>query len=187
MKKYYFVLLSAFCLPVAHATPEILLKSKLNIGGVVVGSACSVIVESGTSRNGRIDFGQYNQELRIGGSSKLFSVKLFENNAGVPGCSAFLAGSGLVSLAFGDTSSKQLDEKGVITRGAGGNVRIAISSTDTGKVSNQRIITANNSVLKYPQEFASKGVFGFNAKVEGLDSAAAGRYQGSLSLVVSYK
>ncbi|WP_139070183.1 fimbrial protein [Aliivibrio fischeri] len=187
MKKYYFVLFGMLSLSVAHAAPEVLLKNQLNINGVVVGSACSVVIESGASRGGVIDFGQYNQNQRSGGVSKLFFVKLFENNAATPGCSAFLAGSGLVSLAFGDASSKQLDERGVITKGAGDNIRIAISSTDTGKVNNQKIITSQNNVLKYPQEFASKGMFGFNAKAEGLDDASSGSYHGSLSLVVSYK
>ncbi|MGR5241673.1 fimbrial protein [Photobacterium damselae] len=154
------------------------------MSGIVVASACSVVVESGASQLGVIDFGQYNQAKTEGGVNKAFSVKLYELGSTTPGCSAFQAGSGAVTLKFGDQG--QLDNQGVITRGAGDNIRIAISATD-GEASNQETITSKNSALSYSKEFAVKGNFGFNAKAEGLDSAIPGDYSGSLSLVVTYK
>lgn len=187
MNIIYIFLLMLLDFSTAYAAPEILLKSRIHVEGVVVGSACSVVIESGTSRSGVIDFGQYNKALRTGGVDKLFSIKLFENKDTIPGCSAFLAGSELVTLTFGDRSTNQLDEQGVITKGAGDSIRIAISSTDAGKVSSQRKITSKNTALTYSQDFAAKGVFGFNARVERLEEATTGDYHGSLSLVVTYQ
>lgn len=187
MKSLYLLLLMWLGTSIAYAAPEMLLKSRIHVEGIVVGSACSVVIESGTSRSGVIDFGRYNKALRTGALNKLFSIKLFENKDTTPGCSAFLAGSELVTLTFGDRSTNQLDELGVITRGAGDSVRIAISSTDAGKVSNQSKITSKNMALTYPQDFAAKGVFGFNARVEQLEGATTGDYHGSLSLVVTYQ
>ena len=171
------------------ASPTLALKSQMYIDGVVVGSVCSVVVESDASRSGIISFGAYHKNRVSSDFSghKAFQVKLFEDNASDPGCSAFSAGSGLVKFTFGDDSVRQLDDNGVITKGAGDNIRIAISSTDTGVVSDRNKITANNSVLTYPKDFAVKGVFGFMAVAEGLDTAKIGDYHGSLSLVVTYQ
>lgn len=187
MKKRYLILIGLLSMANAHAAQNVLLKKQISIAGTVVASSCSVSIETGTSRVGFLDFGEYNQSSRSGGITKPFVVKLFENGATSPGCSAFYAGGEFVSIEFGDKGNQQLDERGVITKGAGDNIRIAITSTDTGKVSNQDAITSKNSILKYPRDFAVKGQFGFNAHANGLDVAKAGRYSGSLSLVVSYK
>lgn len=166
---------------------SLLLKTTVSIDGVVVGSVCSVSVDNGVSRSGVIDFGSYNTTMRNGAVDKSFQIKLFEQGAQVPGCSAFLSGSGLVTFHFGDKHAGQLDKQGVVMHGAGDGVRIAITSTDVGKVSSTRVVNSLMSTLTYPSEFASQGVFGFNARAVGLERALAGQYHGSLSLVVSYQ
>ncbi len=183
------ILILLFTPMVAFASSKIAFKSQTYINGTVVGSACSVVVDSGASRHGLIEFGTYdkNQSNRRGTTSQPFTIKLYEKQASEPGCSAFLAGNNSVTFSFGDKSFKQLDKRGVITKGAGDNIRISISSTDIGVVNNRNPITANNTQLTYPNQFAAKGVFGFMATAIGLDNAEVGDYFGSLSLVVTYQ
>ncbi len=183
------ILILLFTPMVAFASSKIAFKSQTYINGTVVGSACSVVVDSGTSRHGLIEFGTYdkNQSNRRGTTSQPFTIKLYEKQASEPGCSAFLAGNNSVTFSFGDKSFKQLDNRGVITKGAGDNIRISISSTDIGVVNNRNPITANNTQLTYPKQFAANGVFGFMATAIGLDDAEVGDYFGSLSLVVTYQ
>lgn len=172
----------------SYASSMELFVSETHINGVVVSSACSVEVENNTTNTGVIDFGEHNKATQSGVNNvQLFFVKMYENQSTLPGCSAFEAGSSLVSLSFGDKIAGQLDEGGVVTLGAGGDVRIAISSTDVGEVSNTNIITSNNSELFYSQTFASKGVFSFTSRADGLELATEGTYSGSLSLTVSYQ
>ncbi|EEX66675.1 hypothetical protein [Vibrio metoecus] len=163
------------------------MKTTVAIDGIVVGSSCSVVVDNGVSRSGVVDFGLYNTAMRDGPVDKPFQIKLYEKGSTEPGCSAFLAGSGLVTFSFGDESAEQLDRQGVVTRGAGGGVRIAITSTDVGKVSSTQVVNSSMPKLTYSRDFASLGVFGFNARAIGLESASAGSYHGSLSLVISYQ
>lgn len=190
MKQSWLFLLSL--LPViAVASPTLALKSSVNINGTVVASTCSIVIDSNNnaSRAGVIDFGIYNKSTADfnGAKNQPFTVKLYEKNSTVPGCSAFLAARQRVTFSFGDNEANQLDERGVLTKGAGDNIRIAISSTDNNVVSNHHKITSTNAVLTYPKDFASKGVFGFMATADGLDSAKTGHYHGSLSLLVTYQ
>ncbi|ODS05578.1 fimbrial protein [Vibrio scophthalmi] len=164
-----------------------LLQTTVSIDGVVVASACSVAVDNGVSRSGVVDFGLYNTATRHGNVEKQFQIKLYEQGATEAGCSAFLAGTKLVTFTFGDKAAGQLDERGVVTSGAGGGIRIAITSTDAGKVSSTQVVNSAMPELAYPRDFASQGVFGFNARAVGLESASPGSYHGSLSLVVSYQ
>lgn len=184
MKKQYLALIGMLGFSQACDAQNIVLKHHFDISGVVVASTCSVSVESNGSQNGVVDFGQYNQAKEKGGVTKSFSVKLYENGASKPGCSAFYAGIGDISLAFGNQG--QLDRKGVVTHGAGNGIRIAITATDS-EASNHKVITSDNSKIMYPKEFSTKGIFNFSAKTEGLDVAKPGDYHGALSLVVSYK
>ena len=164
-----------------------LFSSEFRISGVVVSSVCSVKVENNTSTSGVIGFGQYNKAAQSGlNERQVFSVKLYESQSKLLGCSAFLAGSSDVSLKFGDANSGQLDSLGVVTFGAGDGVRIAITSTNL-EASNNNVITSNNSILTYPSSFAVKGEFGFEANVKGLSDAAPGTYSGTLSLTVEYQ
>lgn len=171
--------------PVLALTP--IIKSEYIVSGTVVSSTCSVVVEHNASRAGIIDFGLFNKARDSGELTQTFTVSLYENGASSPGCSAFLAGSGPVSLKFGEGMPRQLDATGIVTQGAGGKVRISVTATDTNQVSNTNPITANNAELLYSQEFASQGVFGFQAKVKNLNYATVGSYSGSLSLVVTYQ
>ncbi len=180
-------LLGVLLLSATAHSESLLFKTTVSFDGVVVSSACSVEVDNGVSRSGVIDFGLYNTTKQVSSVIKPFKVKLYENGSSVVGCSAFLAGSGLVKFTFGDRAAGQLDSRGVVTRGAGDGVRIAITSTDIGEVNSTQAITSSLSELTYPREFASRGVFGFNAQAIGLESASAGSYHGSLSLVVSYQ
>ena len=187
MKQSWLFILCLFPM-MAVASPTLALSSHIHINGVVVASTCSITIDGGASRPGLIDFGNYNKSMANNGTkNKPFAIKLYEENASIPGCSAFLAGRERVTFSFGDGSGNQLDKRGVITKGAGNNIRIAISSTDNKEVSNNNKITSNNAVLTYPKTFAAKGVFGFMATTEGLDSAKVGQYHGTLSLVVTYQ
>jgi type 1 fimbria pilin len=163
------------------------LRKTIFFDGVVVGSTCKVSVESEGSARGVVDFGNYNKSVNSGSALKRFRVIVSENNTASPGCQAFLAGNEMVKLKFGDENSKQLDRYGVVTKGAGDLVRIAIYSEDTGQVSNTNKINSSNNVLLYPKSFAAKGVFSFRALAEGLETATPGSYSGTLSLVVTYK
>ncbi|MEM5507214.1 fimbrial protein [Shewanella frigidimarina] len=165
-----------------------LFVGETHVSGVVVSSICSVEVEHNASNSGVINFGEHNKATQSGiNSEQLFWVKLYENQSTSPGCSAFALGSNRVSLKFGDRIVGQLDGLGVVTHGAGDGVRIAISSTDSEKVSSTNVITANHSELFYSQIFASKGVFGFRANAVHLELATPGTYSGALSLTVSYQ
>ncbi|WP_210451473.1 hypothetical protein, partial [Vibrio crassostreae] len=180
---------SLFCLGARTSQAESLdiFNSVLRISGVVVSSVCSVEVESDTPTYGVIDFGQYNKSARSGVNERqAFSVKLYESQSALPGCSAFLAGSNHVSLKFGDAMSGQLDSVGVVAYGAGGGVRIAVTATNL-EASNNNVITSNNSELTYPTDFAIKGEFGFEANVLGLSEAIPGTYSGALSLTLEYQ
>ncbi len=185
MNKYSWLLSTLISVTAYAGSP--LLKTTVSIDGVVVGAACSVVVDNGVSRSGVIDFGLYNTAMRSGSADKPFQIKLYEQGSVEAGCSAFLAGSGLVTFSFGDKEAGQLDKRGVVTRGAGDGVRIAITSTDIGNVSSTQVVNSAMSELTYSRDFASQGVFGFNARAVGLESASAGLYHGSLSLVVSYQ
>ncbi|KAB1457259.1 hypothetical protein [Vibrio panuliri] len=170
------------------AAPETILKKRVSVEAVVVSSTCSVSIDGGSgARNNQISFGQYNKSLRAGMLSRNYSIKLFERGSTTPGCSAFLVGSGLVSLNFGYNSPWQLDATGVVTTGVGSGVRILVSPTDVGEASSLAPITSSNKVIRYSTAFATRGVFGFNAQVTGLDRAKVGDYRGNLSVMVSYQ
>ncbi|PSW22709.1 hypothetical protein C9J21_22295, partial [Photobacterium phosphoreum] len=145
MKQTWLFML--YLLPVvAVASPTLALRSRVNISGTVVASACSVVIDGGSSHQGLIDFGVYNKNgvNQQGVVNKPFTIKFYEKQSTVPGCSAFLAGDNRVTFSFGNHSLTQLDERGVITKGAGNNIRIAIASTDDNVVSNHNKITSNN-------------------------------------------
>lgn len=166
---------------------ENVINVRTELDGTVVSSVCSLVIEGDRGRLGVIDLGQYNQATRQGAEGKNFWLKLYEEGASLPGCDAFLAGGDKVTLTFGDKSVQQLDARGVITRGAGDNVRLRISSLDANNVSSVEPLTFTHQTLSYPTSFAAKGVFGFRVQPIGLDLARSGVYQGELSVVVSYK
>ncbi|QUM88181.1 type 1 fimbrial protein [Moritella sp. 36] len=186
MGKIYLLLLIMLNVPVVYAESEILLRSQLYVEGFVVGSTCSVKIEG--NNGSMIDFGEYNQASQTGLRTVPFFVKLFQDDPSSPGCDAFMGTPGRVTLKFGGDSTNQLDESGVVTHGAGGDIRIAITSTDEkANVDSKGKIISGHSELTYSKDFAQEGVFSFSARAEGLQEADAGRYHGSLSLVMSYK
>ncbi|HIF9182378.1 TPA: fimbrial protein [Photobacterium damselae] len=159
----------------------------IELTGIVVSSTCSIIIEH-DSKVGTVDLGSYNKATHQGGGEQTFWIKLYERGALQPGCSAFRAGSsGIVSLTFGDKSIQQLDSRGVVTRGAGGDIRLNVSSVDSNEVSSNAPLTSTHHVLTYPVTFATAGKFGFRVKPIGLERATEGDYHGELSLVISYK
>jgi len=186
MGKIYLLLLIMLNVPVVYAESEILLRSQLYVEGFVVGSTCSVKIEG--NNGSMIDFGEYDHWMQTGRRTVRFFVKLFQDDPLSPGCDAFMGTPGRVTLKFGDDSMNQLDRFGVVTYGAGGGIRIAITSADKkANVDSKGKITSEHAELTYSKDFASRGVLMFNARAEGLRSATAGGYHGSLSLVVSYK
>lgn len=173
----------------AHSEEKLLFQSEYNISAIVVSSVCFVGVQSGASyeQNNLIDFGVYNiSQSKTFVDPRPFQVVVYEDVINNPGCTAFLAGNKMVSFKFGDMTGKQLDENGVVTYGAGEEVRIAVSATDS-KASNTNMITSKNAEILYDVDFASKGKFGFVATVKNLETAKAGSYFGSLSLIITYQ
>ncbi|HFT1981073.1 TPA: hypothetical protein RG830_004149 [Vibrio vulnificus] len=167
----------------------LLFESEYRLSTTVVSSTClvGVLTSSSSTKNNVIDFGVYNKDNPAGfSSSQTFQVIVYEDNIDNPGCSAFLAGKDMVSLKFGDISGKQLDEYGVVTFGAGNGVRISVSATDA-EASSSDTITSTHNELFYKPEFASNGKFGFVASVTNIEKASVGAYQGSLSLIISYR
>lgn len=162
-----------------------LFKSRVTIEGVVVSPACNVEVESDGVKGG-VSFGRYNLSNSEGVVEKNFFIKIYEHGSLIPGCRAFLTGNDFVRFSFGDKSTKQLDEHGVITKGAGDSIRIVIRALDS-EANNREKITHKNAVVQYPKKFAREGIFRFSARLGMLDHALSGDYYGSLSLVISYQ
>lgn len=174
-------------LPGTSVADTVNLVGHIQITGVAVSSACSITVSSShSSRDGVVDFGVYNKATHRGGQAYPFSLDLYEEGAMEKGCTALLAGGDFVSIVFGDSGSKQLDEVGVITSGAGDNIRIEVVATDS-EASSHHPITTKNNVIRYNKYFAARGTFGFSAAPQGLEEAMAGRYSGKLSILVTYK
>ena len=182
MSKWLILLFLSFNV----AAEDVAFKSQVMISGVVVSSVCSVIVSSGTSKRGIIDFGEYNKATHSGSGTYPFSLYLYEDGATDTGCDAFLAGKDFVDITFGGNGNQQLDARGVITSGAGDNIRIEVIPTDVS-ASTRAPITINNNVVSYDKNFAAKGIFNFNATPQGLNDAAVGQYSGRLSIIISYK
>lgn len=165
---------------------NVIFKNHVQITGVVVSSVCSVMVRSGASQHGIVDFGEYNKVTGIGAVTQPFSLYLYEEGATEAGCDAFLAGNDFVDITFGGKGDQQLDNQGVVTLGAGDNIRIDVRAIDVD-ASTHAPITAKNNVVSYSKFFATKGVFNFDATPRGLDSAMPGQYNGRLSVIITYQ
>ena len=88
----------------------------------VVASACHVVVDAdSTGNSGRLTFGTYRKSTGASVPPRDFTVRLYESGSTVQDCSAFKAGQ-VATLDFGNPG--QLDAEGVVTRGAGGRLRI---------------------------------------------------------------
>jgi len=148
----------------------------------IVASACHAVVDGDGLGNNHITFGTYRKSSGIPVRPEMFSIRLFEAGSSIQGCSAFLAGQ-IATIQFGNTG--QLDSLGVITRGAGDGVRIDVRAKDS-QADYHHQLTDENNMINYPIDFASKGVFRFEAKPVIPDDVRSGEYSGALSFVVIY-
>lgn len=148
----------------------------------VVASTCHAIVDADGIGNNMLTFETYRKSNRTAVPPETFTIRLYESDSSLIGCSAFLSGK-VASLQFGNEG--QLDSKGVITNGAGGQVRIDVRAIDA-QADYRNVVTNKKNEINYPAEFASKGQFRFEAKPIIPDDVRAGEYSGALSFVVTY-
>lgn len=149
----------------------------------VVASACHVRVDADGAGNNLLTFAPYRKASGATVPPRDFTLRLFEYGATVQGCSAFLAGQ-FATLQFGNPG--QLDEGGVVTRGAGDGVRIDVRAVD-GQADWRDRITVGRDAVNYPTDFAKLGQFRFRAQPVFPVSVRAGEYDGALSFVVTYQ
>ncbi|MEG0171436.1 MAG: fimbrial protein [Acinetobacter sp.] len=182
MIHYLHLLIIIFSCP-AKSAEEVLITQRVILNANVVSSACHVKVQADSMNNNRLTMDAYKK----GDSSKIhpksFYIWVFEDGATLPGCSAFLVGN-FVSVHFGNPG--QLDEIGVVTRGAGDKIRIEIKSTDNLADYREKI-TNKRAIVNYPTNFASEGKLSFIAKPVNLEASKSGEYMGALSFVVTYQ
>lgn len=149
----------------------------------VVASACHVVVDADGSGSSRLTFGTYRKSSAAPVPARDFTVYLYESGASVQGCSAFLAGQ-IAALNFGNPG--QMDAAGVVTRGAGDGIRIAVRAVDPQADYRGRLSLTNHEV-KYPVAFAAKGQFRFRAQPIFPTEVKVGEYSGALTFVVTYQ
>jgi hypothetical protein len=175
--------LAAGFLPVlAEAALTQVMTQRVVLHAVVVASACRVVIEGDSVGSSRLSFGVYKKGSGNVPVARPLTFWLYEEGATIPGCSAFLV-SPLASVHFGNPG--QLDGGGVMTRGAGGHVRVDIRAADP-QADYRGAITAQSAQVNYPSVFAAQGRLAFLAKPVALEQASAGEYQGTLSFVVTY-
>lgn len=180
-------LLAMVCIPPvfvgpAEAALTQMMTQRVVLHAVAVASACRVVVEGDSMGNNRLSLGVYNKATGDLPTALPLTFWLYEDGATVPGCSAFRV-SPLATVQFGNTG--QLDEGGVITRGAGDRVRVDIRAADP-QADYRGAVTSQTSRVNYPSDFAALGKLSFMAKAVALEQASAGEYRGTLSFVVSY-
>lgn len=167
---------------VANAVLNQVMTQRVVVHAVAVASACRVVVEGDSVGSNRLSFGVYNKGTGNAPVARPLTFWLYEEGATIPGCSAFLV-SPLASVRFGNLG--QLDAGGVITRGAGGHVRVDIRAADP-QADYRGAITVQSAQVNYPSAFAAQGRLAFLAKPVALEQASAGEYRGTLSFVVTY-
>lgn len=179
-------LLTMVCMPAVFRPAEAALTQTMTqrvvLHAVAVASACRVVIEGDSMGSNRLSFGVYNKGIGELPAARPLTFWLYEEGATLPGCSAFLVAP-LATVQFGNTG--QLDEGGVVTRGAGDRVRVDIRSADL-QADYRGAVTVQSARVNYPSAFASQGKLSFLAKPVALDQASAGEYRGTLSFVVSY-
>lgn len=149
----------------------------------VVASACHVVVDIDGAGSSRMTFETYRKSSTSSILPREFTVRLYESGATIQGCSAFLAGQ-VAALDFGNPG--QLDAAGVVTRGAGGGIRIDVRAVD-GQANYHERLTQLNHVVSYPVDFAKQGQFRFSARPIFPNDVKAGEYSGALTFVVTYQ
>lgn len=177
-----FICIASISLQAAAGTGRSITQNTI-LHGIAVASSCRVMVDAAGTRNNQIAFGTYNKSTAEDSPVRTFTLRLYEDGSTVPGCSAFQV-SPISIISFGNDG--QLDEQGVVTRGAGDGIRIDVRAVDI-EASSKKRVTIHNDTIEYPSEFASKGKIIFSAKPLNLEKAEAGEYRGTLSFVISYQ
>lgn len=183
MKKVIkFIFLLASIGEACAITPGTMVQRTL-FSADVVSSACHVVVEAVGNGGSRLTFDTYRKSTAAAVPPRDFILRLYESGATVQGCSAFQVGQ-VASLEFGNPG--QLDAGGVVTRGAGNGIRVAVKALDAQADFRGRLTEANSHV-NYPVDFAAKGQFSFRAQPVIPSGVKAGEYSGALSFVVIYQ
>ncbi|SUY95187.1 Uncharacterised protein [Citrobacter freundii] len=175
--RFFLVLLHLFLSDAYASTQRIVFSAN------IVASACHVRVDADGIGNNMINFGVYNKSLGTVIPPREFTIRLYESGASIQGCSAFHVAQ-FASIQFGNTG--QLDADGVITRGAGERVRIDVRAVDSQADWLGRL-SQSHDIVRYPTDFAARGQFRFTAQPLFLSGVQNGKYEGSLSVIVSYQ
>lgn len=176
----FFFLLLAGMTPARAENTNV---QRLVFSADIVASACHVMVDADGTGSNRLTFGTYRKSTATPAPPRDFTVRLYETGATVQGCSAFLAGQ-IATLSFGNPG--QLDAAGVVTRGAGDGIRVAVRAIDAQADYRDGLTVANHAV-NYPVNFAMRGQFRFRAQPVIPADVRAGEYTGALSFVVTYQ
>ncbi|WP_028774749.1 hypothetical protein [Shewanella waksmanii] len=184
MRFVLLVLLTLIYSPVLFGSEDLIVVKNTVFQGVLGTSQCSVkVVNDSGAESSLINFGNYHLGRGSGELEKEFTIKVLQFNSAQKGCDAFLVGNTNVNVTFGNQG--QMDNLGVITTGAGGNIRIQIFPLDS-EASSIDAITSSNDSIYYPAEFVTDGELRFKAKTLGLQNAQAGEYRGAVSVNIIY-
>lgn len=172
------------------------------ITATIVASSCvgEILTTGAEGRRagavGTVDFGVINPKTRSA-PARTFSLRLSETVGGETGCSAFEAYGRqypAAILTFGDEGLAQLDENGVILRhddGSDARLRVRVSPLnaegDFITTGGPGYVTASNTQIAYPIDFARKGLFDFQATLSQWDGVTSGRFSGALTVTVVYR
>lgn len=190
---YRFLMLAGALLPTV-----VLAETTTRITATIVASSCQGVIATNGQRGttGMIDFGVINPKLRAAPVEN-FSLILTEYDGGDIGCSAFevyARTNVFATITFGDLSNHQLDERGVVTRYDDGNVsplRVRVTPTNPEArfvtTDGPGFITQSHREVQYPVDFAARGQFDFQASLDGVDEAKAGKFTGTLTLTLIYR
>lgn len=182
IRSVLILLISNTVIMSAQATDRVITQTT-KIDGIAVASACQVKIDNGYNKTNQVAFDIYDKSNAMEVSARPFTLWLYEEGSSIPGCSAFMVSS-RATVSFGNPG--QLDELGVVTRGAGNGVRIDIRALDE-QADYRGKISLNSKDINYPSEFASSGKFVYSAKPVNLERAVAGEYRGTLTFVVTYQ
>lgn len=181
MRNSFYLL--AFMPLIAQAEVHIFPTQRVIFSADVVASACHIQVDADGAGNNLLTFSPYRKSTGAAIPPRDFTIRLYESGATVQGCSAFLTGQ-VATLQFGNPG--QLDDGGVVTRGAGEGVRIDVRAAD-GAADWRERLTGEHDRVNYPVDFAARGQFRFTAQPVFPSNVRAGEYDGALSFVVTYQ
>ncbi|WP_272662698.1 hypothetical protein [Providencia sp. PROV111] len=175
-----------------------LAETTTRITATIVASSCQGVIATNGQRGttGMIDFGVINPKMRAVPVEN-FSLILTEYDGGDIGCSAFevyARTNAFATITFGDLSNHQLDARGVVTRYDDGSVsplRVRVTPVDPEArfmtTDGPGFITQSHRDVQYPVDFATRGKFDFQASLDGVDEAKAGKFSGTLTLTLIYR